>query len=402
MLGDLRRVEGVRVSGPDGRYDLMAKAVIACAGGFQANAEMRARYLEGNTDMMKVRGSRHDTGEVLRYLLELGARPAGHWQSGHMSPIDAKAPDFETPQHADGRGNTQSRYDYPYGITVNALGCALLRRRRGAALLHLRQDRPRGARPAGRASPTRSTIRPGSRCLAIRTTRRRSWRPTRSRSWRGKIGLAPDVLVHTVEEFNRAVSDDEPFLPGRLDGRATRGLAMPKSNWATRIEAPPFRAYPVTGGITFTFGGVEIDRNAQVISTMDGRSRGCSRPAISSGCSSTTTRRSPARRATPCSGGWRGGPRLSRSNPDRRLRNERCGTTGSSLSCRIIELLPGSPTAAPYRPAAVDAVATAAGSTACTTEVVEPSSSGTSATWRMQPSSVVPVQVCGNGSDQRQ
>src|SRR5438105_3207649 len=93
--GDLRRVEGVAVSGPDGRYDLMAKAVIACAGGFQSNPEMRARYLAGNTDMVKVRGSRHDTSEILRYLLDLGVRPAGHWQSGHMSPIDANAPDFE-------------------------------------------------------------------------------------------------------------------------------------------------------------------------------------------------------------------------------------------------------------------------------------------------------------------
>src|SRR5262245_4347708 len=68
--GDLRRVEGVAVSGPDGRYDLKAKAVIACAGGFQANSEMRARYLAGATDMMKVRGSKHDTGEVLRMLIE--------------------------------------------------------------------------------------------------------------------------------------------------------------------------------------------------------------------------------------------------------------------------------------------------------------------------------------------
>ncbi len=82
------------------------------------------------------------------------------------------------------------------------------------------------------------------------------------------------MLVHTVEEFNRAVSDDKPFLPGRLDGRATRGLALPKSNWASRIETPPFRAYPVTGGVTFTFGGVEIDGNAQVISTMDRPVRG--------------------------------------------------------------------------------------------------------------------------------
>src|SRR6202011_573262 len=86
------------------------------------NPEMRLRYLAGKNHLMKVRGSRHDTREVLRYLIELGVRAGGHWQSGHMSPVDANAPAFETPQHADGRGNTQSRYDYPFGISVNALG----------------------------------------------------------------------------------------------------------------------------------------------------------------------------------------------------------------------------------------------------------------------------------------
>ena len=117
-------------------------------------------------------------------LLDLGARPAGQWQSGHMSPIDAKAPDFETPQHEDGRGNTQSRYDYPFGITVNALGAALLRRRRGAAFLHLCQDRPRRARPAGRARLPDLRSEGPRRACAIRTTRRHSSRPTRSRSLR--------------------------------------------------------------------------------------------------------------------------------------------------------------------------------------------------------------------------
>ena len=122
MRGNMHHVDGVRVSTPEGDYELAARAVIACAGGFQASAEMRARYLSGNSDFVKVRGSRHDTGEVLNALLTLGAATGGHWQSGHMSPIDANAPDFETAQHADGRGNTQSRYDYPFGITVNALG----------------------------------------------------------------------------------------------------------------------------------------------------------------------------------------------------------------------------------------------------------------------------------------
>src|SRR5262249_33397297 len=121
-LGDLRRVEGVAGGGPRGRPGLIGKTVGPWGGGLPGKPARRGRCLSGNTDTVEVRGTKHDTGEVLRMLLDLGARPAGHWQSGHMSPIDANAPDFETPQHEDGRGNTQSRYDYPYGITVNALG----------------------------------------------------------------------------------------------------------------------------------------------------------------------------------------------------------------------------------------------------------------------------------------
>src|SRR5215475_13520626 len=120
--GNDRRVEGVRVSTPEGEYDLEGRAIIVCSGGFQANAEMRARYLGPNADLMKVRGSKHNTGEVLTMLLALGVKSAGHWQGAHMSPIDGKAPDVETPAMKDGRGNTMNRYDYQFGITVNALG----------------------------------------------------------------------------------------------------------------------------------------------------------------------------------------------------------------------------------------------------------------------------------------
>ncbi|HSR54880.1 MAG TPA: FAD-dependent oxidoreductase, partial [Alphaproteobacteria bacterium] len=78
--GDHRKVEGVRVASGEEDYDLSADAVIVCSGGFQANVEMRARYLGPNADLVKVRGSRHNTGEVLGMLLDLGAKPTGHWQ----------------------------------------------------------------------------------------------------------------------------------------------------------------------------------------------------------------------------------------------------------------------------------------------------------------------------------
>jgi tricarballylate dehydrogenase len=268
VCGDLRRVEGVVVSGPDGRYDLKAKAVIACAGGFQANPEMRARYLAGNTDMMKVRGSRHDTGEVLRLLLDLGARAAGHWQSGHMSPIDANAPDFETPQHEDGRGNTQSRYDYPFGITVNALGVRFFDEGEAQhSYTYAKTGRAVLAQPGARAFQIYD--QKGLKCLRYPHHKATFVEADTIAELATKIGLDPTVLTHTVEEFNRAVAADKAFDPRKPDGKATVGLAVPKSNWANRIEEPPFRAYPVTGGITFTFGGVEINRSAQVMSTLD-------------------------------------------------------------------------------------------------------------------------------------
>jgi tricarballylate dehydrogenase len=273
LYGDLRHVEGVGVSGPDGRYDLMAKAVIACAGGFQANPEMRARYLSGNTDLMKVRGSRHDTGEVLRMLIELGARTGGHWQSGHMSPIDANAPDFETAQHADGRGNTQSRYDYSFGISVNALGLRFFDEGEAQhSYTYAKTGRAVLAQPGAIAYQIYDQT--GLKCLRYPHHKASFIEAQTIAELAERIGITPQVLTHTVTEFNRAAANDTPFDPRRPDGKATAGLAIPKSNWACPIAASPFRAYPVTGGITFTFGGVSVDGNAQVVNTIDRPIRG--------------------------------------------------------------------------------------------------------------------------------
>jgi tricarballylate dehydrogenase len=266
--GDLRRVGGVRVAGPEGSYDLMAKAVIACAGGFQASPEMRARYLAGNTDFMKVRGSKHDTGEVLRYLIDLGARSAGQWQSGHMSPIDANAPDFETAQDAEGRGNTQSRYDYPYGISVNALGVRFFDEGEAQhSFTYAKTGRAVLAQPGGRAFQIYD--QKGLKCLRYPHHKATYEEAPTIAALAAKIGLEPKVLAHTVEEFNKAADPSVAFDPTKPDGKKARGLDVPKSNWAIPIDEPPFRAYPVTGGITFTFGGVQVDRNAQVVNTAD-------------------------------------------------------------------------------------------------------------------------------------
>jgi len=72
--------------------------------------------------------------------------------------------------------------------------------------------------------------------------------------------------LRTLEDYNAAV-ESGVFDPTVRDGLAASRLELPKSNWAQRLDTPPFVAYPVTGGITFTFGGVKVNERAQVLDT---------------------------------------------------------------------------------------------------------------------------------------
>ena len=266
LRGDQSRVEGVRVLSDERAYDLDASAVICCSGGFQANAEMRARYLDiPNTDFMKVRGSRHNTGEVLRMMLDLGARAAGHWQWAHMSPIDLNAPKVETLLREDGVGNTMNRYDYALGISVISLGQRFF-------------DEGEASHAYTYAKTGRSVhLQPGSVAYQIYDQKAvphanygKDANATRVEAdtieeLARKLGLQPDVLAHTVATYNSAIERDVPYDRSKLDGRRTVGLTPDKTNWANPIDEPPYYALPVTGGITFTFGGVAVNTNGQVL-----------------------------------------------------------------------------------------------------------------------------------------
>jgi len=78
-------------------------------------------------------------------------------------------------------------------------------------------------------------------------------------------GVNADTFLRTVRDYNAAVAQETPFNPNTKDGRRTTALALPKSNWANTLDEGPFEAYAVTCGITFTFGGVRIGTDAQVI-----------------------------------------------------------------------------------------------------------------------------------------
>ena len=267
LHGDAWHVEGVAVTDRLGRYDLLAEGIILCAGGFQASTEMRARYLGPNADLMKVRGSRHDTGEVLQMALALGAKSAGHWQGAHATPIDATFPDIEL-------SNRANRYGYPYGITVNSLGVRFFDEGEShAAYTYAKTGWVVLGQPGAVAYQLYD-----AKGIALLNDRYYAFadpaEATTIADLARAIGIEPAVLTYTVDEFNRAVRPDVAFDPAEPDGKGTVGLDPPKSNWAIPLDEPPYRAYPVTGGITFTFGGLAVDTRAQVLNTGDAPIRG--------------------------------------------------------------------------------------------------------------------------------
>jgi tricarballylate dehydrogenase len=73
--------------------------------------------------------------------------------------------------------------------------------------------------------------------------------------------------MKTLQAYNAACEHGGPFNAAVLDGLHTEGIDPPKSNWAQKLDTPPYVSWPVTGGITFTFGGLKINKDAQVIST---------------------------------------------------------------------------------------------------------------------------------------
>jgi tricarballylate dehydrogenase len=260
LLGDETGIHGVRVAGPDGPYEIRARAVIACAGGFQANPEMRAKYLGPNADVMKVRGSRHNTGEVLQMILDLGGQPGGHWQFGHASPIDGSAPVVES-------GDDYNRYIYPWGISLDVdakrffdegeaesaytyakTGWAVQRQRLSQAFWF-------GDTKTWESSPTYPAWHRPSTAIWADTVEELA----------EQVGLDASAVRATIDEFNAAIDDSIAFDRGRRDGRHTVGLTPNKSNWAQAIDTPPYYVIPVTGGITFTYGGLTIDPDARVM-----------------------------------------------------------------------------------------------------------------------------------------
>ncbi|HXW34652.1 MAG TPA: FAD-binding protein, partial [Acidimicrobiales bacterium] len=214
-------------------------------------------------DLAKVRGTPFNLGDGIRMALEIGASPAGHWSGCHAVAWDMNAPEFGDLAVGDGF----QKHSYPLGIMVNANGQRFVDE--GADFrnfTYAKYGRRILEQPGHFAwqifdSKVSDLLRHEYRIREMTCVRAESLEDLA-----GKLeGVDARAALRTISEFNSSVALEVPFEPNVRDGRNTVGLDPPKSNWANPIDQPPFEAYMVTCGITFTFGGVRISPAASVI-----------------------------------------------------------------------------------------------------------------------------------------
>jgi tricarballylate dehydrogenase len=262
ITDDRGRVTGIMVRTPEGTETISAGAVVLASGGFEANPEMRTRYLGPNWELARVRGTPYNTGDGIRMAIDIGALPWGHWSGCHSVQWDLNAP-----WHGDRKvGDNFQKHSYPVGIIVNLRGERFVDE--GADFRNYTYVK------YGRAvigQPRRTAFQIfDQKVVDILREEYRIREVTKAEAntfedLARKLEIDVPGFVKTVTEFNAAVMKDVPFNPAVKDGRGTRGLALPKSNWAQALDTPPYVGFAVTTGITFTFGGLKIDDAGRVI-----------------------------------------------------------------------------------------------------------------------------------------
>ncbi len=256
------KVCGVMAKGLDGFIQIDAKNVILACGGFEANPAWRRRYLGPNWDLVKLRGTRYDTGDGIEMAVAAGAQLAGHWGGCHASVVSEDSPMVEAATAEE------RRYSYPYSIMVNRDGKRFV-------------DEGMDLRPFTYAKFGKEILaQPGSvafqifdsKVILLLTSHYQNKIMVESRSLKElaeEIDIDVDQFLATVKSYNDAVLDEKPFVKYRLDGRRTKGLDPDKTNWAQKIDTPPYRAYAVVCGLTMTYGGLKTNEKAEVIDTSD-------------------------------------------------------------------------------------------------------------------------------------
>jgi tricarballylate dehydrogenase len=236
------------------RSEIRATAVVAAAGGFESNLEWLREAWGPPADNFIIRGTPYNMGRVLKVLLAKGAKQVSDATQGHCVAIDARSPKFDggiiTRVDAVSLGivvnrNAQRFYDegedfWPKRYAIWGRLVAAQPDQIGYSIID--------AKSMGKFMPP---VFPPEKAHSIRELA-------------GKLGLDADALERTVAEFNAAVRTGT-FDHTVQDDCRTVGITPAKTHWARAIDVPPFYAYPLRPGITFTYLGVATDARARMM-----------------------------------------------------------------------------------------------------------------------------------------
>ena len=240
---------------------VQARAIVLASGGFQANIDWLKEGWGDAAEGFLIRGTGYNQGRMLRVLMDNGAETAAEADQCHAIAIDARSPKCD--------GGIATRVDCViYSIMVN----------KQAERFY---DEGEDIWPKRYAIWGRLLARqPDQIAFGIVDAKANDlfmpslYPPLKAGSIRelaGLLDLDPDALEKTVAGYNAACRPGT-FKSGVLDGLSTEGLTPPKSNWAQPIDTPPYYGYPLKPGITFTYLGVKINKEARVqFRARDGR-----------------------------------------------------------------------------------------------------------------------------------
>ncbi|MEL7260171.1 MAG: FAD-dependent tricarballylate dehydrogenase TcuA [Pseudomonadota bacterium] len=261
------KVAGVCV----GDEQIMADAVILASGGFEASDEMRVKHIGPDWARAKVRGTPMNTGDGLVMATAMGAQEYGFFGGCHATPMDLHMADFGNLDLPHGERKNYRKICYFLGVMLNARGERFV-------------DEGINFRNYTYAQFGRAVLeQPGHFAWQIFDAKVfdllygeyhfHDAHYVEAETLGALIPLLDGVdqgaAQATLDAYNAAVDDGTPFDPTVLDGKGTQGLPLAKSNWAQKLDQGPFRAYPVTGGITFTYGGLKVDDAGAVLDTAD-------------------------------------------------------------------------------------------------------------------------------------
>ncbi|MEM6973750.1 MAG: FAD-dependent tricarballylate dehydrogenase TcuA [Pseudomonadota bacterium] len=262
------RVCGVRARTADGEaHEMRAGAVVLASGGFEASETLRRKYMGDEWGQARVRGTPHNTGDGLEMALALGAAQHGLYAGAHATPMDRHMKEYGNLDIPHGERKNYRKICYFLGVMLNAHGKRFV-------------DEGKDFRNYTYAQYGKAVLdQPGGFAWQIFDAKVLDLLYAEYRFHDAHFveavtlealcdkldGVDAAEALETLRRFNDAVDESVPFDPTTRDGKGAPGLTPPRSHWAQKLDTAPFRAFPVTGGITFTYGGLKVGAAGEVL-----------------------------------------------------------------------------------------------------------------------------------------